>query len=145
MTTPILIHSSGMMVAFLVSFFIFWKKKGTKTHKILGRIFVASMAIGALSSFWIGGGDFSYIHILSILTLYWLIQGIWAVRLKQKNWKSNHVRAMGSAYIGLISAGVGVIVRHATTPPNVTNGLIATAIVVCLTVPLLVRRIGKVN
>lgn len=145
MTISVLIHSIFMIIAFFTSFFIFWKKKGTKNHKILGWIFVGSMAIGSLSSFFIKGGKFSYIHILSTLTLYWLIKGVRATRLKQKNWKMQHLSAMGSAYIGLISAGIGVAVRYATVPVNYINGYIATALTVAIAVPFFIKQLQKLS
>jgi uncharacterized membrane protein len=108
-----------------------------------GRVFAINMAVGAISSFFIEIGKLNYIHLLSILTIYWLIKGVQAVRIKKKNWKVQHLNAMGGAYISLISAGISVLIRHATTPMSTKNGLIATAVVVCIATPFLAKEIKK--
>jgi uncharacterized membrane protein len=53
-------------------------------HRMAGRVWVASMAITAASSFWISEdpmfGPFSVIHILSVLTLVGLVSAFRAIR-----------------------------------------------------------------
>lgn len=74
--------------------------KGTPTHRLLGRVWVASMAIVALSSFFIHEirmfGPFSAIHLLSVLTLITLWQ---AIRLVRKGDIVRHKKAMIRLYV----------------------------------------------
>ena len=57
--------------------------KGKRMHKWFGRTFVFGMAAAAVSSFWIrelNHGSLSFIHIISVVTLFGLAGGIWAAR-----------------------------------------------------------------
>ena len=140
MNTAIIIHTTAILTAFFISFFIFYKPKGTALHKAMGRVFVISMLIGATSSFWIkSNGNFSYIHILSVLTIYWLSKAIWVILFKPKNWLYIHASNMGSAYIGILIAGTGVIVRHYIFPGNKTYWIYASLAVVAIAIPIMVK------
>lgn len=144
MHISIFVHSLFMLLAFAVSFPILWGRKGNKRHKSLGWIFTASMLISTISTFFIPRfGAFSYIHILSIFVLFWLIRGILAARFKKGNWQYIHSKNMGSAYIGIIIAGIGVLIRYSSTPVNYINGYIASSITACVAIPILIRKIQK--
>src|SRR4051794_12701200 len=106
----IVVHTMAIVIAFLISFFIFQKPKGTKLHKIMGRIFVLSMLIGLISSFFIRPmGKFSFIHILSILGLYWIFKALIVLKRRPNNWQYVHVSNMMAAYASIIIAGMGVV------------------------------------
>lgn len=53
-------------------------------HRTAGRVWVVSMGVTAVSSFWISEdpmiGPFSVIHILSVITLFGLVSAIRAIR-----------------------------------------------------------------
>lgn len=109
----ILIHAIGAVAAMFVALFIFYLRKGTWTHRWLGRVFVFCMGGSVLSSFLIwGDGGLSVLHILSALSLYWIIREVYMVRVKPENWLFHHVNAMGSAFIALLIAATGVLGRH---------------------------------
>lgn len=137
------IHIISILIAFMASFFIFFNKKGTQFHKAMGWIFVIGMSICAISSFWIPKfAHFSFIHILSIAVLCWLIIGIWSVRKRPPN-LYKHARAMGSVYIAIWIAGFGVIVRHYIYPGRIDYGGIASLITTFIAVPIMVKLISK--
>ena len=82
------------------------RRKGTASHKLLGRMWVALMAAVALSSFWIfeirrGAGP-SFIHLLSIWTLVSLALAIHHIR--RGNVRS-HRNFMIGTFVGLALAG----------------------------------------
>ena len=87
--------------------FILFGRKGDRRHKMLGRIWVAAMALTAISSFAIMDirliGPFSPIHGLSILTLYSLFG---AVREARAGRVEAHKRHILGAMGGLLGAGV---------------------------------------
>ena len=93
--TPVTLHVAAVIAAFLISFPIFYGRKGTTSHKILGLLFTVSMLIGALSSFLIS--SFGPIHLLSLATIYWLSMGIFHARRRGKNWRYHHAMNMSSA------------------------------------------------
>lgn len=80
----IVIHAIAALAAIVLGGLQFSLRKGTLTHRVLGRIWVAIMALVALSSFGINEfrmiGPFSVIHLLSLLVLYSLWQGVSRVR-----------------------------------------------------------------
>lgn len=99
-------HTVAALTALVLGIAILLRPKGTATHKLAGRIWVAAMAITAVTSFWIQelrhGEGFSWIHILSIVTLIGLARAIYAIR--HGNVKA-HQRAMISVFAGVLIAG----------------------------------------
>ncbi|HEY0844199.1 MAG TPA: DUF2306 domain-containing protein [Noviherbaspirillum sp.] len=78
-------------------------RKGTPTHRVFGRLWVALMVATALVSFGIQSrGHFSWIHLLSVGTLVGLAASIFAVI---RGNISAHRRGMAGTYIGLAIAG----------------------------------------
>lgn len=76
--SPIIqVHAVAAIVAFLIGGVVLFGRKGTPTHKALGRIWVVLMLMTAISSLFIWNmriwGLFSPIHILSMATLL----GLW--------------------------------------------------------------------
>ncbi|GAA2856440.1 DUF2306 domain-containing protein [Paenarthrobacter ilicis] len=84
------------------------RTKGGSLHKVVGRIWVASMYIVVLTSFGIRtiDGGFNWLHALSVLTFCTLTAGLWAVR--KRNIRA-HRSFMTGSYFGLIGAFVGVL------------------------------------
>jgi len=76
------------------------RPKGTETHRWLGRVWVATLGLVAISSFAIYKfklmGPFSPIHLLSILTLLTLWRSVRAVR---RGDITRHRRAMIALYV----------------------------------------------
>ena len=79
-SSAIQIHVAAALVALFLGSAILFRRKGTTTHRLAGRIWVAALAVTALSSFAISEievwGRWSPIHILSIVTLASLAIGV---------------------------------------------------------------------
>lgn len=135
------IHVIFILIGLGASFIIFYNSKGTRFHKFFGWVFVVSMGISAISSFWIPKfGHLSFIHILSVATLYWLIRGVWAIRHRQR--KNNlyfHAFNMGKAHIAIWIAGAGVLVRHYLFPGRSDYGGVASVIIAMCIIPILLN------
>src|SRR5437868_15506784 len=105
--TPLIATHAGLAVAALaVGTAMLLRRKGTRSHKLLGRIWVALMATVALSSFWIfeirrGAGP-SHIHLLSVWTLVSLALAVYYIR--RGNVRAHRGFMIGT-FIGLVSAG----------------------------------------
>ena len=100
----ILVHLTAALAAVAVGAAMFLLKKGTPLHRLSGRAWVLLMAITALASFAIrSDGRFSWIHLLSLLTLYALGQAVLAIRRRDV---VRHRRFVTGAYAGLVIAGV---------------------------------------
>lgn len=100
----ILVHLAAALAAVAVGAAMFLLKKGTPLHRLSGRAWVLLMAITALVSFGIRShGQFSWIHLLSLLMLYALGQAVLAIRRRDI---VRHRRFATGAYAGLVIAGV---------------------------------------
>src|SRR5690606_30844710 len=68
------IHATAAMLAFFLGTAVLLRRKGDRLHKAMGRIWIATMVVVALSSFLITEirlwGPYSFIHLLSIFTLF---------------------------------------------------------------------------
>jgi uncharacterized membrane protein len=99
-------HTAAAVVAIGLSLAMLAARKGTATHKLLGRTWVAMMAAVSISSFWIvelRHGQFSPIHLLSAVTLAALVYAIW--QAKRGNIRA-HKRSMLMTMAGAL-AGAG--------------------------------------
>ena len=107
MTPLIALHAGLAIFALLVGVLVLSRRKGTSSHKLLGRLWVAAMVAVAVSSFWIfeirrGAGP-SWIHLLSAWTLISLVAAVWFIR--RGNVRA-HQGFMVGTFAGLAIAGL---------------------------------------
>lgn len=103
--TPIvLIHVAAAGGALIAGGLTLAMRKGTTTHKRLGRAWIVLMLITALVSFGIKTtGHYSPIHLLSVISIASIIMSLLAAasgRIRA------HRRGMTAAYAGLAIAGL---------------------------------------
>ena len=119
--TPVItLHLFAALAALVVGGLVLAAKKGTRVHRMSGRVWVVLMLVTAISSFWIKtSGHFSWIHLLSIWTLITLGVAVYAIL--KKNVRTHRYWITGT-YAGLAIAGVftllpnrrlGALVWHA--------------------------------
>jgi len=106
MTPLIITHAALAGAAVLLGAVMLARRKGTVSHKWLGRAWVALMAVVALSSFWIfeirrGAGP-SLIHLLSAWTLVSLALAVYFIR--RGNVRAHRGFMIGTL-VGLVVAG----------------------------------------
>ena len=110
LNVPAAIHLAAVLPALVIGVIQLLSKKGTRAHKRLGWIWVVSMLVAAVSSFWVTnlakGGGFSVIHLLSLLVLAMLVCAVWSIR--RGNVRA-HKRFMVSTLLGLAGAGLGAL------------------------------------
>ena len=74
-------HAFAAMAALVIGVIQLWAPKGTLPHRTLGWIWALLMLAAAISSFWIHEirlvGDWSPIHLLSILVLITVPLAVW--------------------------------------------------------------------
>jgi len=102
------IHACSAIAAFVLGAFVLWRRKGTRLHKALGRIWVVLMLVVATSSLFINEirliGPFSPIHIFAVLVYVGIGQALWAI-IVQKDIAAHRANMQG-VYIGsLLLAG----------------------------------------
>ena len=157
--SPIIqIHAVAAMAALLLGgWVLFRRRKGDAPHRAMGRVWVALMAIVALSSFFIWEirlvGLFSPIHLLSIFTLCALYRGVSFAR--RHNIRA-HMRTMQFTYIaalvitGLFTFMPGRIMNRVVfgphgAAPEQTVIFFGFAALVLVLAGLLVRRTMRIG
>jgi len=104
MSLAITLHLIFVIPALVLGIFMLIQKKGTAKHKLIGWVWVVLMQINALITFFIQlNGRFSWIHILSVITIISTSIGIWAIR---NNKRYLHMGCMIGPFVGMIIAGV---------------------------------------
>ena len=80
-------HATLALLAVPLGLYILLAKKGTKQHRILGRIWVTFLIIVSLTAIFIQAinpGQYSLIHLLTPWTIGSLIYAIWNIKKFKK-------------------------------------------------------------
>jgi uncharacterized membrane protein len=104
--TPIIIaHTSLAFTAFFIGLIMFARRKGDQKHRWIGRSWALLLTLTAVSSFFIKtSGQFSWIHLVSVGTLFFLIRAVFDAR---NGLIERHKSTMISLYFGsLVIAGL---------------------------------------
>ena len=107
-----IIHSAVGWFHFIVSLsallfgtLVLFKRKGTKNHKIMGYVYVVSMVLLNVSSFFIVNfGGFSLFHFFAIVSLITVLGGFIPALLRIHNWFAFHFYFMSWSVVGLYAA-----------------------------------------
>jgi uncharacterized membrane protein len=106
----IALHLAAALLSLALGAALLLRRKGTRSHRWIGRAWVGLMAVTALSSFWIleirDGAGLSVIHLLSAWTLVSLVLAVRAIR--RGNVRA-HKAFMVGTFIGLAGAGLGAL------------------------------------
>jgi uncharacterized membrane protein len=107
MSPLIALHATLAALSLVIGAAVLLRRKGTPSHKLLGRLWAAAMAGVAVTSFWIfelrrGAGP-SWIHLLSVWTLISLALAIGFIR--RGNVRA-HKGFMIGTFAGLVTAGL---------------------------------------
>lgn len=111
-------HVAAALVTFAIGCILLAGVKGRAMHRTLGYVWVASMAVTAISSFFlqtINPGSFSFIHALSAWTMIGLPMGLAAVRRRKIAEHRKHMTSMftgGMLVAGLFSFLPGRLMWH---------------------------------
>lgn len=99
-TPAIWIHLVAATAALVLGGAVFLARKGTFLHRMAGRTWAALMLVTAVSTWWIrASGSFSWIHILSVITLVALAGAIWFAI-------TGNIRRHRNVVIGLYAGGL---------------------------------------
>lgn len=121
-------------------------------HKVAGRVWVVAMLVVAVSSFWISEapmlGPFGPIHVLSVLTLWGLFQGMRAIRRgdivrHQGEMRGLYFWAMGVA--GLFTFLPGRRMNTVFFGENAVLGFVVAALVIGGMLALYARSVRRVS
>ncbi|MGY0565318.1 MAG: DUF2306 domain-containing protein, partial [Paraglaciecola chathamensis] len=99
-------HLATVLPAFLIGTYLLANRKGTPTHRTLGKVYMGLMLVTALLTLFMAAqvgpvliGHFGYVHLFSLLVLYAVPSAYFAVR---KGNIAKHKRSMILLYTGAI-------------------------------------------
>jgi uncharacterized membrane protein len=98
-------HAAAAILALFCVLGVAFLAKGTPIHVWTGRLYASAMMLAAATSFWITGltpGHYSWIHVLSVVTLVAIPLAIHAIRHGNRR---SHAIAMSCNALGLVVAG----------------------------------------
>jgi uncharacterized membrane protein len=106
---PVLVHLIAASSALVLGTVMLVRRKGTASHKVIGRVWVALMLTVAISSLWIPRFlHFTWIHLFTLLTLVSLPLAIYRIRTGDVK---GHAAAMKGLFLGgLVIAGIFTLV-----------------------------------
>jgi uncharacterized membrane protein len=104
----ILVHIFAATTSIGLGAVVLYAPKGTRTHKLMGRVWMIAMVTTSLTSFFMESfapmlGQFGPIHILSVWTLISMPRSI---LLARRGDIAGHMQVMKGTYWGLVIAGV---------------------------------------
>lgn len=100
-----LFHFVTSVLALITGTVVLLNVKGTLFHKRIGYVYVISMLLLNLSSFFIiSFGGFSIFHFFAIVSLFTVLGGMYAVWKRHKNWLTTHYYFMSWSVVGLYAA-----------------------------------------
>jgi len=106
-TATIWLHLTTIMVAVALTPVMLLRRRGNRSHRMLGWVWVTAMLATAASSFFVrnvNSGGFSFIHILSVWTLVQVPLIVWTARNRKV---AGHRRAVRGMVTGaLLVAGL---------------------------------------
>ncbi len=102
MKTLIYLHIATILPVLILGPFVIFRTPKDKVHKILGKIWALLMITSCLLTFGVRhNGGFSWLHGLSLYTLYSVISALLSIRKKQIH---RHKQSMIGSYIGTVIA-----------------------------------------
>jgi uncharacterized membrane protein len=111
-----LLHTVCGFLALALGATVLLRRKGTRSHRLLGATYVVIMLTLNISAFSIFNifGSFGIFHAFAILSLVTLSLGLCAViyRVPRKSWLYFHYQLMAWSYAGLLGATINEAFAH---------------------------------
>ena len=99
-------HIATILVALVLTPFMLLRKRGDRPHRVLGWTWASALFLTALISFWvrtINPGGFSFIHLLSLLTIVQV--PLIVLYARRHDWKRHRTAVRGMVTGALLIAG----------------------------------------
>lgn len=106
-----LIHVLAALTAMILGAGVLLNRKGTRTHRLLGRGYLLSMLAmngTALLNFELYG-QFGPFHWMVLASLATLLGGFLSARRRSAGWLIRHAYLMATSYVGLMAAAVAEV------------------------------------
>lgn len=104
------LHLATVLPAFMLGTCLMMRRKGTPTHKLIGKAFLFLMLFTSVVTLFMSAqvgpkflGHFGLIHLLSLNVIYGVPVAYWAAR--NGNIRQHKMNVMGMYFFGLLVAG----------------------------------------
>jgi uncharacterized membrane protein len=130
------LHILCAVAALLVGAAVFFRQKGTRTHRVLGYFYSALLLlvnVSALSTFSISGSPGPF-HAMAVVSLATLVAGFISAVLRRPRswWLDLHAYFMSWSYVGLAAAGASQIAtQYSHLPGSLAIIAPSAATIVC--------------
>lgn len=111
------IHVASVLVSYVAAYFVFIRPKGTKDHKVVGKIYALFMLVGSFTSLGIykATGGINIFHFLALVTISSVLAGCYSI-VRYKNsgeakWLVKHYFHMAYSFMGLNLAALAQMAR----------------------------------
>ncbi|MEM1115437.1 MAG: DUF2306 domain-containing protein [Bacteroidota bacterium] len=116
MSAILTFHTALGVLALVAGAVVLVVRKGTRAHRLLGRVYAAAMVVLCLASFGIrdttpffsGYGPF---HVAALVSLASVLAGLSTAWRRRQGWLEGHYQWMAWSYIGLVMATGGHVMR----------------------------------
>jgi uncharacterized membrane protein len=133
------VHTSFAVAAIASGAAVLLRRKGTRSHRRLGWVYVASMLTLNGTALLIQRlfGGFGPFHVLALLSLATVAGGVAVALRRRPGWIARHYRWMAGSYVGLLAAAASEAAVRLPGTPFWGAVLLATAAVVGVGVVLI--------
>ena len=102
----ILWHTVAALLAIILGIVVLASRKGTRLHRLMGRIWAGLMIFVSLTSFGIGE-TFGSMHVLSVWVIFGMVMAFIGIRhIEGRRGRRIHAAFMIGNYIGLWAAAL---------------------------------------
>lgn len=130
------VHVGASLVALVAGLLIIVLEKGTRIHRIIGKVYAGSIYVLCGVSFFIFEvtGTFSFFHVVSVQNILLVSAGLGAIAFRSRvpDWPIWHLRFMLYSYLALVGTGTLQFVEF------LPFRAVALNVVVFIVVPLVV-------
>lgn len=138
-------HFMTALLAIVVGAAVVWRRKGTPSHRWMGRLYVSAMLSLNLSALLIYDlfGYFGPFHAAALASLLTVIVGVESAWTRRPNWRIRHAYWMSWSYVGLLAAAVSETATRYLDYAFGWTVLIATVLVLAAGGLLINRRLPR--
>jgi uncharacterized membrane protein len=140
-----LLHSIVAIAAIAFGTAVILSRKGTATHKWLGRGYVIMMVAVNITAFLLYEvfGEFGMFHWMAAFSLLTVLAGYITARSRTPGWKTRHAYFMCGSYVGLLAALAAEILTRTPGLPFLSAVAAATLSVIALGLVVMFRTIPR--
>lgn len=130
------LHLGACVVALVVGAFVAFMRKGTKLHRVLGRLYVGATVTYAISSFFMypSTGRLTFFHAMSIQSAMLVFGGVALSRLLRiavPDWRVWHLRLMLYSYVALVATGLRFTLPYVRPGSRIWPAIVFVVVPIC--------------